>query len=61
MIFCFISRCGFATIHSVEDMSHEDRMESFFLSETLKYLYLVRVFLFIYHPTTTFYEQMHKH
>ncbi|KAM7538392.1 hypothetical protein Aperf_G00000065990 [Anoplocephala perfoliata] len=35
------AKCGFATIHSVEDMSQEDRMESFFLSETLKYLYLL--------------------
>ncbi|VDO07850.1 unnamed protein product [Rodentolepis nana] len=46
------ARCGFATIHNIEDMSQEDRMESFFLSETLKYLYLVSVFLFIYHPLT---------
>eukprot|EP00043_Microstomoeca_roanoka_P019332 m.216195 g.216195 ORF g.216195 m.216195 type:complete len:611 (-) comp16982_c0_seq1:63-1895(-) len=34
-------RCGYATIHDVTKMSHEDRMESFFLSETLKYLYLL--------------------
>uniref|UniRef100_A0A7E4V370 alpha-1,2-Mannosidase n=1 Tax=Panagrellus redivivus TaxID=6233 RepID=A0A7E4V370_PANRE len=34
-------RCGFATIHSVHDKSIEDRMESFFLSETCKYLYLL--------------------
>uniref|UniRef100_A0A914P2M9 alpha-1,2-Mannosidase n=2 Tax=Panagrolaimus TaxID=55784 RepID=A0A914P2M9_9BILA len=33
--------CGFATIHSVHDKSLEDRMESFFLSETCKYLYLL--------------------
>ncbi|KAJ3042757.1 alpha mannosidase-like protein, partial [Rhizophlyctis rosea] len=33
--------CGFATIGSVETGKHEDRMESFFLSETLKYLYLL--------------------
>jgi len=33
-------RCGFATVHDVLDKSLEDRMESFFLSETLKYLYL---------------------
>ena len=32
--------CGFATLHSVKDRSLEDRMESFFLAETLKYLYL---------------------
>lgn len=34
--------CGYATIHDVRDKSLEDRMESFFLSETAKYLYLVR-------------------
>lgn len=33
--------CGFATVHNVLDGSLEDRMESFFLSETMKYLYLV--------------------
>lgn len=33
--------CGYATLHSVIDKSQEDRMESFFLSETCKYLYLV--------------------
>lgn len=33
--------CGFATIKSVFDHSIEDRMESFFLAETLKYLYLL--------------------
>lgn len=33
--------CGFATIHNVMDKTHEDRMESFFLSETVKYLYLL--------------------
>ncbi|RNA04855.1 ER degradation-enhancing alpha-mannosidase 1 [Brachionus plicatilis] len=33
-------KCGFATVHDVLDKSLEDRMESFFLSETLKYLYL---------------------
>lgn len=27
--------CGFATLHDVQDKSQEDRMESFFLSETL--------------------------
>ena len=36
-------RCGYATLHHVIDKSKEDRMESFFLSETCKYLYLVRV------------------
>eukprot|EP00053_Salpingoeca_punica_P013275 m.119704 g.119704 ORF g.119704 m.119704 type:complete len:904 (+) comp16160_c0_seq2:599-3310(+) len=34
-------RCGYATLHSVESRTHEDRMESFFLAETLKYLYLL--------------------
>lgn len=33
--------CGFATIENVNDHSTEDRMESFFLSETTKYLYLI--------------------
>jgi mannosidase alpha-like ER degradation enhancer 1 len=33
--------CGYATVHNVLDRSHEDRMESFFLSETCKYLYLL--------------------
>ncbi|OON18106.1 glycosyl hydrolase family 47, partial [Opisthorchis viverrini] len=39
-LYCLF-RCGFATIHNVADKSQEDRMESFFLSETLKYLYLL--------------------
>ncbi|KAK9455786.1 glycoside hydrolase, partial [Dipodascopsis uninucleata] len=33
--------CGFASIHDVRTVELEDRMESFFLSETLKYLYLL--------------------
>jgi len=37
--------CGYATVRNVADAAvhgnHEDRMESFFLSETLKYLYLL--------------------
>ena len=37
-----VLRCGYATLHDVIDKSLEDRMESFFLSETCKYLYLVR-------------------
>ncbi|XP_062522170.1 ER degradation-enhancing alpha-mannosidase-like protein 1 isoform X2 [Corticium candelabrum] len=35
------ARCGYATLHNVIDKSQEDRMESFFLSETCKYLYLL--------------------
>lgn len=35
------TECGFATIKSVSDHTIEDRMESFFLAETLKYLYLL--------------------
>lgn len=35
------AKCGYATIHNVQDKSLEDRMESFFLSETCKYLYLL--------------------
>ncbi len=43
---CYVSmvtacRCGYATLHDVIDKTQEDRMESFFLSETTKYLYLV--------------------
>ena len=34
-------RCGYATVHDVHDKSLEDRQESFFLSETVKYLYLL--------------------
>lgn len=37
-------KCGYATVHNVVDKSLEDRMESFFLSETVKYLYLVSLF-----------------
>merc|ERR1719383_1077914 len=35
------AECGYATVHNVLDMSLEDRQESFFLSETVKYLYLL--------------------
>ncbi|XP_046407206.1 ER degradation-enhancing alpha-mannosidase-like protein 1 isoform X1 [Ischnura elegans] len=35
------AKCGYATVHSVIDKTLEDRMESFFLSETCKYLYLL--------------------
>ena len=43
MLYMYIhfARCGYATLHDVVKKSHEDRMESFFLSETCKYLYLV--------------------
>ncbi|GMR45506.1 hypothetical protein PMAYCL1PPCAC_15701, partial [Pristionchus mayeri] len=34
-------QCGFATVHDVRTRGLEDRMESFFLSETMKYLYLL--------------------
>uniref|UniRef100_A0A0M3K2W4 alpha-1,2-Mannosidase n=1 Tax=Anisakis simplex TaxID=6269 RepID=A0A0M3K2W4_ANISI len=34
-------KCGYATVHNVLDKSLEDRMESFFLSETTKYLFLL--------------------
>lgn len=33
--------CGYATIRDVTTMTLEDRMESFFLAETIKYLYLL--------------------
>lgn len=42
---CAVCRCGYATLHHVVDKSKEDRMESFFLSETCKYLYLVNALL----------------
>ncbi|KAL5015540.1 hypothetical protein ScPMuIL_009810 [Solemya velum] len=35
------AECGYATIHDVKKKTIEDRMESFFLSETCKYLYLL--------------------
>lgn len=41
------TECGYATVHNVFDMSLEDRMESFFLSETAKYLYLVSASVFL--------------
>lgn len=41
VLFFFYVRCGYATLHDVRDKSQEDRMESFFLSETCKYLYLL--------------------
>ncbi|TKR89329.1 hypothetical protein L596_013452 [Steinernema carpocapsae] len=35
------TKCGYATVNNVNDGVKEDRMESFFLSETTKYLYLL--------------------
>jgi len=35
------TKCGYANIKNVYDVTTEDKMESFFLSETLKYLYLL--------------------
>ena len=35
------TECGYATVKSIYDHTIEDRMESFFLAETLKYLYLL--------------------
>ena len=35
------TRCGYATVKNVRDHSLADRMESFFLAETTKYLYLL--------------------
>ncbi|KAL3852353.1 hypothetical protein ACJMK2_016008 [Sinanodonta woodiana] len=35
------AECGYGTIHDVTKKDLEDRMESFFLSETCKYLYLL--------------------
>uniref|UniRef100_T1IZX8 alpha-1,2-Mannosidase n=1 Tax=Strigamia maritima TaxID=126957 RepID=T1IZX8_STRMM len=35
------THCGYATIKDVRDHKIEDKMESFFLAETIKYLYLL--------------------
>ena len=35
------AKCGYATVHDVTTMALEDRMESYFLSETVKYLFLL--------------------
>lgn len=35
------TECGYATVKDVRDHTLEDRMESFFLAETTKYLYLL--------------------
>jgi mannosidase alpha-like ER degradation enhancer 2 len=35
------TKCGYANIRNVYNLKKEDKMESFFLSETLKYLYLL--------------------
>ena len=35
------TKCGYATVKDVRDHTLEDRMESFFLAETTKYLYLL--------------------
>ncbi|KAF9914216.1 alpha mannosidase-like protein [Lobosporangium transversale] len=35
------TKCGWASLRSVVDKKHEDRMESFALSETIKYLFLL--------------------
>ena len=40
-MYNYVYRCGYATLHDVISKTKEDRMESFFLSETCKYLYLV--------------------
>ena len=34
-------KCGFAGIKDLRSMEHEDRMDSFVLAETFKYLYLI--------------------
>lgn len=33
--------CGFAAVNDIRTGKHEDRMDSFVLSETIKYLYLI--------------------
>lgn len=47
--------CGYATIHNVHDKSLEDRMESFFLSETCKYLFLL---FDLDNPVNKFYDRL---
>lgn len=52
--------CGFASISDVIKKTRENRMESFFLSETLKYLYLLfdegedsdSIFIFVWADTS---------
>ncbi len=39
-MFCR-TECGYAGVRDVEDCSLDEQMPSFFLSETLKYLYLL--------------------
>lgn len=34
-------KCGFAAVNDLRTGKHEDRMDSFVLSETLKYLFLI--------------------
>ncbi len=47
--------CGFATLHDVATKAKEDRMESFFLSETLKYLFL------LFDPGNPFHDPSREH
>lgn len=57
------TECGYATIKSVSDHTIEDRMESFFLAETLKYLYLLfdeDNFMHNKGTTGTIIEHMHE-
>lgn len=41
MILILSQRCGYAAINSIYDFSLMNRMDSFFLAETCKYLYLL--------------------
>ncbi|EEB06802.1 alpha mannosidase-like protein [Schizosaccharomyces japonicus yFS275] len=45
--------CGFATLSSITKQTLSDRMESFFLSETLKYLYLLFDFENTFHALSS--------
>lgn len=40
-LFCIRTECGYATVTDVETKTLEDRMDSFFLTEVCKYLYLL--------------------
>ena len=47
------TECGFAQLNPLTSYSKEDRMESFFISESLKYLYLlfdegINIYIYIY-------------
>jgi len=47
------TECGYAQLNPLTSLKKEDRMESFFISESLKYLYLlfdegINIYIYIY-------------